>query len=388
MSVSLLELNQPAKALPYLQKMVAAQPDHVESRGMLANVLLSVDRPLDAAIHFRKLTTLTPDDPKAWYGLGRSYEGVARNSFETLDKTAQGSAEWLALVADSRMERRQYRSAFFFYKQALEKKPDLPGVHRAIAEIYRQSEHADWAPLEERKESKPDCLRNKQACDFAAGRFIEAVAGPSPYWKAKAANELALAAFKKLGTLSASVELHAIKAEILSSHQQYLEAAQEWEAARSMAPRDPQIAKQLAIALYQSADYAKSIPMLSEQVKQDPSLSFFLGDALLKSEKAEQAIPWLAAVVRGDPSFAPARASLGLAYVRTGSDQKAIEHLSAALASDEDGSLHYQLAQSYQRTGAREKAAEVLAKYQEIRSKLEAGQKSVEEQAVITAPSQ
>ena len=38
-----------------------------------------------SAVHFRKLTELTPNDPKAWYGLGKSYESASTNAFETGD---------------------------------------------------------------------------------------------------------------------------------------------------------------------------------------------------------------------------------------------------------------------------------------------------------------
>jgi tetratricopeptide (TPR) repeat protein len=392
LGVSELELNQPAKAVAPLQKVVALQPSDAESRGMLANVLLSLDRPKEAAVHFRKLTTLTPQDAKAWYGLGRCYEALASQSFAELNKTAQGSPEWLAVVGDSRMERRQYRSAFFFYKQALERNSDFRGLHGSLAEVYRRSEHPDWAEIEKKKEAalpKPDCAREKQVCDFTAGRLVEAAAGQSLYWRTRAYNELALAAFKQLGSLPPSVELHATKAEILASHQQYLEAAQEWAAARELAPDDAHIERQLATALYQAGDYEKAVPMLQKLVREDPAsadLNFFLGDSFLKTEQPDKAQPWLAAAVRTDAKLIPAQASLGLTYMRLGKDTDAIPHLSSALPTDEDGSLHYQLARAYQRTGAEDKAKQIMEKYRDIQQRSEAEQRSLEQKAAITAP--
>jgi tetratricopeptide (TPR) repeat protein len=392
LGVSELELGEPAKAIPPLQKVVAIQPANADARGMLANSLLSLGGAKDAAVHFRKLTTLTPLDPKAWYGLGRSYESLARQAFDELNKTAQGSPEWLALVADSRMERRQFRSAFFFYKQALERKPDFPGLHASLAELYRRADHPDWAAIEMKKEAsrpKTDCVRDKQSCDFKAGRFLAAAAGPSIYWRTRAYNELALGAFKQLGALPLSVELHATKAEILSSHQQYLEASQEWAAAQRLAPDDPRIQRQLATALYQAGDYEKSMPMLRKLLQQDAAsadLNFFLGDSLLRSEQPEKALAWLEAAVSSDPKLLPARASLGLAYMRLGKNPQAIPHLVSALAIDDDGSLHYQLGLAYQRTGDAEKSKQVMDKYREIQRRSEAEKRNLEEKATITAP--
>ncbi len=392
LGVSELELNEPAKAVAPLQKVMLIQPAHPGARGMLANALLSLDRAKEAAVHFRKLTTLTPQDPNAWYGLGRCYEALARKTFEELNKTAQGSPEWLALVADSRMERRQYRSAFFFYKQALERKPDFPGLHASLAELYRRAGHPDWAAIEKKKEaSRPtsDCVRDKQSCDFKAGGFLAAAEGPSIYWRTRAYNELALGAFKQLGTLPPSIELHATKAEILASHQQYLEASREWAAAQKLAPDDPRIQRQLATALYQAGDYGKSMPMLRKLLQQDASsadLNFFLGDSLLRSEQPEKALPWLEAAVGSDPDLLPAQASLGFAYMRLGKNPQAIPHLIGALAIDDDGSLHYQLGLAYQRTGDAGKSKQVLDKYREIQQRSEAEKRNLEEKATITAP--
>ena len=39
-----------------------------------------------AATNYRTLTTLQPLNPKAWYGLARSYEGIAEASFAALQK--------------------------------------------------------------------------------------------------------------------------------------------------------------------------------------------------------------------------------------------------------------------------------------------------------------
>jgi tetratricopeptide (TPR) repeat protein len=141
--------------------------------------------------------------------------------------------------------------------------------------------------------------------------------------------------------------------------------------------------------LYQAGDYEKSMPMLRKLLQQDAAsadLNFFLGDSLLRSEQPEKALAWLEAAVSSDPKLLPARASLGLAYMRLGKNPQAIPHLVSALAIDDDGSLHYQLGLAYQRTGDAEKSKQVMDKYREIQRRSEAEKRNLEEKATITAP--
>ena len=180
-----------------------------------------------------------------------------------------------------------------------------------------------------------------------------------------------------------------MKAEILAGHGDHLEAAAEWRAAQKLRPKDPVIARQLATAMYLSQDYSPALPMLQELARQEPrsaELRFFVGDSLLHLENAEGAVPELEAAVRLDPKLLPAHASLGLAYARTGKPAEAIPHLSAALAVDEDGSLHYQLARAYQQTGQADLAHATMQKYQDFRRRSDAEAKELEQTAKITAP--
>src|SRR5260370_39510799 len=105
-----------------------------------------------AADQYRHLITLYTSDAKAWYGLGRAYESLATASFHRLSDSSPESPYVAVLIADSRVQRRQYRSAFFFYRQAEAKLTDLPGLHAGLAKVYKSTGHADWAADEEKRE--------------------------------------------------------------------------------------------------------------------------------------------------------------------------------------------------------------------------------------------
>ena len=277
----------------------------------------------------------------------------------------------------------------FSIRKRLRHKPDFSALHESLAEVYRRSGHADWAEAEEKKVQRPDCAASKQACDFNGGRFLTAAAGPSLYWRIRSYNELALRAFKQLGQLPASVELHAIKAEILSNHGQHLEAANEWRAAQKLAPGDPRIEGRLATSLYEGANYAEAAPLLQKLLKQETDsaeLNFFLGDSLLRMEQPEKAVTYLEAAVRLDPKLLPAHASLGLTYIRLGRDADAIPQLNSAREADEDGSIHIQLSRAYQRAGNADASKQMMAEYTRIQQRSESEQRNLEEKASITAP--
>jgi tetratricopeptide (TPR) repeat protein len=368
LGVAHLELGEPALAVAPLQKALAADPTNTDARGMLAQALLTLGRAKEAAANFRKLTTQTPNDPKAWYGLGKSCEAVAGAAFEQLEKTAPESGWMLALLADSRVQQRQYRSAFYLYRQALQKEPAIPGIHAAIADVYRKSGHPDWAAAEERIPSPAPATVNPL------------------HREARENNRLALEAFSRLASLPESVELHQLRAETMRGQGQHLEAAKEWRAALTMQPGSPNIQKEIATSLYLAGDYKSAAPLFLQFQPMTPDLNYMEGDSLLHLEEPDKAIRYLEAALRAEPKLLPARASLGMAFARAGQAAKAIPFLEAAAAIDEDGSVTYQLSRAYQAAGQPARANQALEKYQAILKKVQAQKDELSKEAQITAP--
>jgi predicted Zn-dependent protease len=393
-----LQLNQPRLAIAPLQKLVGLQADNRDARGMLAGALMGVGRFSEAAAQYRKLSAVDAGDAKAWYGLGKAYEELAAASFEQLEKVAPESAYVLSLVGDSQLSRGQYRSAFFFYKQAAEKKNDLPGLHAGLAEVYGKTGHDDWAAQEKNAEAnlaKSACTAHPAECHFRAARYLQAAqgAGNTPeslYWATKAYNALAVESFDRLGKLPESVELHALKADILRGHRQYQEAVNEWRAALKLSPEDKGLRHELASALFQAGDYKAAIPIFETELREGhnaPDTNFMLGDSFLRMQEPEKSIGYLETALRLSPGMKPADASLGLALALMNRQAEAIPHLEKALDIDDDGSLHYQLARAYQAKGNAARAKELLSEYQKIQARNQEHKDEVAREAQITAPS-
>ncbi len=394
-----LQLGDALEAVEPLRAVLRLQPDHQEARLMLAGALLSLERNAEAAQEYRKLADLSPASSPAWYGLGRSYEALSIRAFHQLEKTAPESAYWLALVAEARLRQQQFTSAFYLYRRALENSPAMRGLHEAVAEIYRQTGHPDWASVEEEKERKlspPDCHSHTFECDFQEGHFERVIAAAteanpeeSYYWRSRAYNELALNAFARLGQMPPSAEQHEIKAHIYSSQKKYIEAAEEWRQALKFSPGDRQIREQLAISLKFSQDYGGALLLFQDLLRTDPEstqLNYLVGDTLLELQRVEEATPFLRQVVARDPKSQAAHKSLARAYLAAGKSADAIPHLKAALATDEDGSLHYELGRAYQAHGQLALARQMLSQYQEIHSKQEAEKQSLNQEMQITPP--
>lgn len=388
-----------AEAIPHLEAVVQAQPKNLEMRGMLAAALMGAARFEQAASQLRELTSLAPEDPHAWYGLGMSYQGLAEKAFERLQKANATSPYVTALVADTRVKRRQYRSAFFFYHETLKQLPRLHGIHAALAEVYRKTGHADWAQEEDQAEAAlapPDCKAHAAECDFLAGHDAPltkeppgAASAETLYWQVKAANELALQAFFRLGQLPESVELHQLRADIARAQGQYQEAVREWRAALALKPGNPGLERELAVSLFLGADFPAALESAQALLKTQPKsaeFNFMAGDSLVRLEQPEKAVPYLRAALANDPKMTEADASLGLALARIGKQAEAIPHLVKALRLDQDGSLHFQLAGAYRATGEVDKARAMMEQYQQMVKREQETKEEVAREAQIGPP--
>jgi predicted Zn-dependent protease len=374
---SLLKLGRAGQAVAPLRKVVAIQPEFKDARQMLADALLSTGRPQEAIEHYRKWTDLEPSNPKAWMGLGRSYEGAAQRTFDLMEKIEPESAWGLMLVGDVRERQQQYSSAYYLYREALKKKPDLPGAHTAIARIYKATGHADWAASEAALETKAGGGKPKPGT-------LEAY-----YRQWKSFTDLAGRAYAKLGELPPSVEIHTFLAESFRAQGQHMDEVRHWREALKLAGRNRDLEIELAVGLHNTRDEAAAQKILEPLVKADPQsarLNFMLGDTLLNQQQPDKAIPFLKKAVAADPKLLAAQAALGRALLQANQGAAAIPHLQAALGVDKDGSLHFQLASAFRGAGQAEQARSAMVKYQEIRKKLEADKRAAEEEVKITPP--
>lgn len=398
LGASYAALGEHAQAVEPLERVLSRQPNDRNACAMLAEELLLLERYDEAAGQFRMASELSPRNPKAWYGLGRSYEALSEAAYRRLESTAPDSPYHMALAADVFVQQRRYGDAFAGYRRALTLAPGLHGIHGALAEVYERTGYSKWADVERgRERSTPpiDCRTDGTACDFRAGRYREVVdaAGRAPgpealYWASRAYTELAREAYADLQQLPPSRESHIHAAQVLEKLGEYRASADEWRAALQLAPGDFEAQTGLVWALYRSRDCARALPVLADLLKARPGsseLNFLYGASLLILQQPEQALSYLETAARLDPQFLPGRASLGQALLLLGRARDAIPHLKAAATTDEDASAHFQLLRAYQLTGQADLARRALGDYQRARQSAEQA-KRMAEAGGITAP--
>lgn len=356
----------------------AAQPGPGDERA--AGRAFDEGRYLEAAAAFRKLTDAAPDDPRRWYGLGRSYEALARQTFDELQRVAAGSPWEALIVADVWVSAGRFEQALEIYQEVKLVAPEIPGVDEAIVALYEHAGEAAKA-TETRARLKPPpatCPRASADCEFLAGRYLasieaagRAAEASSLYWRTRAFNALATDAFARLESLPPSAEVHMVRGAIDRDQGRILDAIAEFRAALALRPGDRAIEEELASALYESRNLEEALPLLArltgppESARAD--LAFFYGDALLQAQQVDKALPYLRAAHARQPDAAVVRASLGRALLQGGDAAAALPHLQAAAAAEppeSDGAVHYQLAQAYQRLGRAAEAKAALGEYQ------------------------
>jgi tetratricopeptide (TPR) repeat protein len=274
----------------------------------------------------------------------------------------------------------------------------MRGLHAALARIYKETGHADWAAVEQEKERRlgaPDCLRETLACAFAAGKYRDVLAAAPPskaldvrYWRVRAYNELAAEARRRLTSLPPSVHSYEWRAQTSRHQRRYAESVDLWRKALALAPGDARLLTELAVTLRMNRDLAEAQRVLEEAVRADPDApetNFLLGDLLVAREQPARAIPFLEKAVRADPRAPHAQGALGRAYALVGRPGDAIPHLKQSLESDVDGSLRLQLGRAYQATAQTELAAAALRDYEEFRKAMKPDAE-VAPEAVIAPP--
>ena len=359
LGLSRAQAGKAAAAVAPLTRAVEVEPRNVVALLALGDAHLVTGNPGAAADAFTRAAAVDARNPKAWLGLSLSWAGISQAAFA---KLPADSAPALVLLARSRLAQKEPRAAFGLLQRVLEQEPALPGLHAALAETYRLAEHPDWAAAEDARESR-------------IGRVPEGL-----YAEALAASARALNALDRLAQLPESPELHEAEADAARLRGAFPESVAALRKAVALRPGDRRLQEQLARSLWLNRNFDEAAPLLRKY-----GMDFELGYALLESGQAEEAIPLLERGARNAKLAAEAAAALGRAYLEAGHADKAIAPLRSGLASDRDGSIHFQLSRAYGRTGQTELAGEMLRRSTELRAQDDALRERIRNQQ-ITPP--
>ena len=351
----------------------------------------------DAIDELSAAVEIAPTLASAWYALGQAYTDVSNEAANTFRDGAEDASWRRLLTADSLLANGRMVDAFTLYRDAIDRLPSMVSIHESIARIYERAGHADWADRERAAETvvSIDCAARRAFCEFRAGRtraVLDATRdlsdAESRYWRARAAGELARAAFKRLDDLPDSVERRSARAARARAEERHLDAIAEFDAALALAPGHPALAYELAAACYAARDYERALATLAPIVgasSNDARALMLTGYSLMRLRRLEEAIPVLQRVLERSGTDPAPRLALGRAYVLTGNYAAAIPLLEPQLADDDDGSLHVQLARAYAAVGERDKAVALSSAAVELQRAADR-RASASAQRAITAP--
>ncbi len=377
LGASYLKLGDPASALDPLHKAVESLPGDRNARLMLAEACLGSLHFDEALTRFRTAAELLPDNPRAWFGLGKTYDALSEKARRELQSSYPNSSYWFAVAGATYLKQRRFGSAFAAYREALGHGPIVTGIHAGLAQIYRETGHPQWAAAE-------------SALENLVPPQDDSSTAPAILYRTYHSNrDLALDAYKKLDRLPPSLESHLHHANQLQAEGRHREAALEWREVLKLNSADNAYRLGLAQSLYDGRDCEEALSALSKVLQADPksaSANFLNGACLVTLEQPAAAVPYLQAARELDPQLRPAAgAALGHALLRLGKAQQAIPYLKSAAATDADGSVRFQLFRAYQLTGDSQSASHAFADYQASKSSLDE-QRTFEEGSRLTGP--
>lgn len=136
---ALLAQGYAAEAIPHLEKVGAKQA--------LGIAQIETGQLAEAVNNFGAALAERPEDPDLLYYLGHSSGLLSKNAIDTLLEKYRDSARAHQALAENYFVLRQMPQAETEYKEALRIRPELPGLHLELGQVYANS--AQWTKAEE-----------------------------------------------------------------------------------------------------------------------------------------------------------------------------------------------------------------------------------------------
>lgn len=139
LGVALLSQGYASEAIPYLEKAGA-----VDALGIAE---LKAGKLPEAVTHLQAALKSRPGDADLLYYLGRASGLLSKGAFDALEAEGASSARAHQALGENYAALKRTSEAEAEYKQALQAKPDTPGLHMELGQLYTAS--AQWAKAEE-----------------------------------------------------------------------------------------------------------------------------------------------------------------------------------------------------------------------------------------------
>jgi tetratricopeptide (TPR) repeat protein len=211
-------------------------------------------------------------------------------------------------------------------------------------------------------------LSTLAACSYFTGDFyttlstakklrrIQKAENEGLYWSIRASQALAVVCLVRAGEAEPnSIRIHNLLAESYRDMGKYGAAETEYAASLSLNSKDFTALIGAAANYLQENRIELASAMIQQALEQnpsDPEANYIAGEVLTDQRRFDESEPHLKLGLHAKAELLPRiHALLGRVYASRGEDVRAIEELKLGLPSDDDGSIHFQLARLYQKTG-------------------------------------
>jgi tetratricopeptide (TPR) repeat protein len=260
----------------------------------------------------------------------------------------------------------------------------------ASAVAARLSEGVRSAPQPETERPIPEVGNAKNLQEFASDAFFSgqfqtaALASdrlrqkyPNDpagwYWAVRANQKLGVAALARAGEVEPdSPRIHALLGDAYQRRRMFDEAREEYSKVLAVSPDSVAGLAGLAKADYADGKLEEAQSTAQKALARSPAdgeINLLMAEILVTQHEYVDAEPCLKASLHVRPDLLPrVHALLGRVFAGTGRPKEAIQELTQGLASDEDGSVYYQLARLYKEAGDVKAAAAALEQSKQIKA--------------------
>jgi tetratricopeptide (TPR) repeat protein len=138
-----LKLDNPVRAIPYLEKATKEKPDQVEPLVGLANADLQTGKFSEAMEQFTRATRMNGKNADAWYGLGATYLSAEKQIEGDLRYTS--SPFRAVLLGESYLQQGQAEKAVAILSSAAATQPAVPCAHSILGFAFLRASKLDNA---------------------------------------------------------------------------------------------------------------------------------------------------------------------------------------------------------------------------------------------------